>query len=310
MSDRVPTGIQIDTIYRGSPFVQQSFDLLKQDEFVTGLGVDFTHYKAIPSPIGKSDRGDYRRQDGVDTVTSNGFIYRCAGIFTATITDNSSNHERSDSGIVDDSTSRLVLPRFYNLNALADGPRIYLEIGDRLYIKDANADVNVVTYHEMDYAEGIDNIPMFPIVQLDAPIIDSQNIEYIENIDFTITCAGNIKWISGGKNPGIDPNTGKGRIYSIRYLYRAHWYVIQLPKEVRITNVTTGGVRSPQRMPYHAVVMREYIFHNQNRGDQLNQLKPKCSPSRVDAAPEQSIDPANPIINVDMANLTLEEEES
>ena len=83
--------------------------------------------------------------------------------FTATITDNSSEHKRADSKILDDSTSRLVMPRFYNLNALADGPRIYLEIGD-IYIKDANAHVNVVTYHEVDYLEGIDNLLYFLFV--------------------------------------------------------------------------------------------------------------------------------------------------
>lgn len=307
MSDRTPTGIQIDSISRASPFVQQTFDLLKQDQFVTGLGVDFLHYKAIPSPIGKKDRGDYRRQDGVDTITSNGFIYRCAGTFTATITDNSSNHERSDSGIVDDSTSRLILPRFYNQSALADGNRIYLEIGDRLYIKDQNADVKVATYHEMDYEENVDNVALFPICALDAPIIDSRNIEYTENVDFCITKEGNIRWLPNGKNPGIDITTGKGRIYSIRYLYRAYWYIIQLPKEIRITNVTTGTVRSPERMPYHAVIMREFLFHNQNRGDQSNQLKSK-TPQRVDSAPRQSIEPAGPYIPVDMSNLTIEEE--
>jgi hypothetical protein len=307
MSDRTPTGIQIDSIWRGIPFVQQSFDLLKQDQFVTGLGVDFLHYKAIPSPIGKKDRGDYRRQDGVDTITSNGFIYKCAGIFTATITDNTSNHERGDSGIVDDSTSRLVMPRFYNQNALADGNRIYLEIGDRLYIKDADADVKVVTYHEMDYQEGVDNITIFPICNMDGPIIDSKNIEYIENLDFIVTAEGNIRWLDGGKNPGIDPDTGKGRIYSIRYLYKAYWYVVSLTKEVRITNVTTGGVRSPERAAYYPVIMREYLFHNQNRGGELNQLKPKVSP-RTDAAVSESINPAKPIINVDMSSLTTEEE--
>ena len=308
MSNRVPTGNQIDTIDRGAPFDQQSFDLLKQDEFVTGLGVDFLHYKAIPSPIGKKDRGDYRRQDGVDTITSNGFIYICGGTFTATMTNNSSEHQRAARGIADNSTSRIVMPRFYNQNALADGPRIYLEIGDRLYIKDQDADVLVATYHEMDYVEGVDNVPMFPICKIDGPLIDSRNVEYQQNADFCITSEGNIQWLPGGKNPGIDPDTKKGRIYSLRYLYRAYWYVIQLPHEIRITNITNGSVRSPERMPYHAVLMREYLFHNQNRGSQQNQLKPK-NPQRADSAPVEGIGPSGPSIPVDMSNILHEESE-
>ncbi len=302
MSDRIPTGLQIDTITPFAPVVQESFDLFRQDVFVSGLGVDFVHFKAIPSPIGKADRGDYRRNDGVDTITSNGFIYKAAGVFTATITDNVSTHKRADSGISDNSTNRLVMPRFYNQNGLSDGNRIYLEIGDRLYIKDPDADVFVVTYHEMDYDPNSDNVAFFPIVKMDAPIIDSQNTEYTENLDFSITSDGNIRWIPGGKNPGIDPSTGKGRIYSVRYLYRAYFYVTRLLKEVRITNVTSGGVRSPQRMPMYAEITREFLFRNQNRSEQTNQLPSKASIKRADAAPVESIFPASPVIHVDMGN--------
>lgn len=287
----------------------QSFDLAKQDKFVTSLAVDFIHYKAMPSPIGKKDRGDYRRNDGVDTITSNGMIYRCAGTFSATMTDNSRSQGKSDGGMVDPSTSRLVMPRFYNKAGLSDGQRIYLAPGDRVYIADPNADVFVINYHEMDYNAESDNVPMFPICKLDGPLIDSRNVEYTEGLDFTITQSGNVKWTVGGKNPGIDPETGKGRIYSIRYLYRAYWYITELPKEIRVTNVTNGSVRTPERMAYHAVIVREYIFHNQNKGDQTNQLKPK-DPKRVQAAPQESITPAKFSIPVDMSAIGDEGEQS
>ena len=58
--------IKVDVIDRDGPYVQESFDLPRLDNFVTGLGVEFFHYKAMPSPIGKNDRGDFRRSDGVD----------------------------------------------------------------------------------------------------------------------------------------------------------------------------------------------------------------------------------------------------
>ena len=103
---------------------------------------------------------------------------------------------------------------------------------------------------------------MFPIRVMDGPVIDSRGIEYKENIDFTIDNFGNIAWIEGRPNPGIDPNTGSGRTYSIRYLYRAFYYVTSLLREVRITNVTEGGVRRAERMPYYIQVTREYIYHS------------------------------------------------
>lgn len=309
MSNRKPFGNQVDTIDRNSPFVQESFDLARLDNFVAGLGVEFFHYKGMPSPIGQNDRGDYRRNDGVDTITSNGMIYKCAGKFTATMTDNSRDRKQGAAGILDPSESKLVLPRFYNKVDLADGDRIYLSPGDRIYVADPEADVFVSNPQKMDYESGIDNVPMFPIVKLEMPITDSRNIEYIEGVDYSITQDGNIRWLAGGKNPGIDPNTGKGRIYSVRYLYRAYWYITILLKEVRVTNVTTDGVRAPERMAYHCIAQREYMYHNQNKGDKTNQLKSK-TPKRVAKEPVQSINPAKPVISVDMSAIEDDEEQS
>ena len=309
MSNRKPNGTQIDTIDRSLDFVQESFDLDRLDNFVTGLGVEYFHYKGIPSPIGQSDRGDYRRSDGVDTITSNGMIYRCAGKFTATMTDNSRDRKRGEAGILDPSESKLVMPRFYNKNAVADGDRIYLSPGDRIYIADPEADVLVSNPQKMDYEPGIDNIPMFPIVHMELPLIDSRNIEYNLGTDYQITQDGNIRWLAGGKNPGIDPDTGKGRVYSVRYLYRAYWYITVLLKEVRVTNVTTDGERAPARMPYHAIAVREYMYHNQNKGDKTNQLKSK-DPKRVDKEPVSSINPSKPVIPVDMSSIGDDEEQS
>jgi hypothetical protein len=312
MSDKKPTGIQVDTINRYSPFVQQSLDLKKQDQFVTGAAVEYIHYKALPSPLGQKDRGDYRRSDGVDTITSNGMIYKCAGKFSATMTDNNRGSRQSDSGESDFAQGRLVLPRFYNTGdqgEQSNGDRIYLAPGDRIYAGDPNVDDLVSNYHKMDYEQEIDNVPMFPIVKLEVPIIDSQNIEYICGVDYQITPSGNIRWIAGGRNPGIDPDTGKGRVYSIRYLYRAYWYVLNLPKEVRITGVTNGNVRTPERMPMLANIVREYIYHNQNKGDLQNANKSK-TPDRADAAPVESISPDKYAIPVDMSSIGDDGEQS
>lgn len=309
MSKKPPEGNQLDTINRNSPFVQSTFDLARSDAFVKSLGVDFVHYKAMPSPIGQKDRGDYRRSDGVDTITSNGMIYRCAGKFTATMTDNGRSQQRSDAGMMDPSQSRLVLPRFYNTVASEQPKRIYMAPGDRIYVCDPDADVMVANYQKMDYEEGTDNVPMFPIVQLEENIIDSLNIEYQKDVDFCITQSGNIRWTEGGKNPGIDPDTGKGRIYSIRYLYKAFWYVVQLLKEVRVTNVTTGNVRGPERMPYFALVVREFVYHNINKGDpsNLNKTEPK-DVKRIAASPVEPQDPSKYTIPVDMSDIEDDED--
>jgi hypothetical protein len=144
---------------------------------------------------------------------------------------------------------------------------------------------------------------MFPILELEVPIVDSRNIQYNQGVDYCITSDGNIRWIAGGRNPGIDPTTGDGRVYSVRYLYKAFHYVISLPKEVRMTNITEGGVRAPERMAYFAVIQREYIYHSQNRSDPKNQTASK-TPQRAVQEPLDTIKPGPGSISVDMISIT------
>lgn len=313
----IPNNSESILIGEGSPYVQESFDLDRLEAFVKGLGVQYLHYKAMPSPIGKNDRGDYRRNDGVDTITSNGMLYFLGGKFTATMTDNSRERMRGAAGTLDPSESKLVMPRFYDTPAGSDpcqtGERIYLLPGDRIYVANPKVDDLVVDAHEIDYVPDTPNEAMFPVVIIER-IVDSQNIPYVAGVDYILTSDGKIQWIDGGKNPGIDPATGKGRIYSIRYRYRAYWYITQLPKEVRITGSTNeNGDSEPTRAAYHAIAQREYIYHNQNKGGKTNQLKP-TEPKRTQQNPVEPQNPSKYSVPVDISaigdNFDPDEEQS
>lgn len=231
-------------------------DLAKNDDLIKGRGVSFTHFVAIPSPIGLKDRGDYRRSDQYDTISSNGMIYKKAGCFVATIVSNSKKKTPNDGGIFDHSVARLLVPRFYD-----DGEEIHLAPGDRVFVTDI--EVLVPNYHRMTYNPGGVDRAQFPIKSVQH-VIDSKNNEYKCGVHFTIS-DGHIKWVEGKDNPGIDPDTGKGGVYSIRYKYNAHWYITELPNEVRvIQGLDDSGNRTVQRMPYSAIIQREYIYYNQN----------------------------------------------
>ena len=304
MPKRKPKGEQLNTLPKEGDLFQASFDLIKQDQFVTSLGVQFSHYKALPSPIGLKDKGEYRRSDAIDTISSNGFLYKKAGCFTATMVGNSKNQKRSDGGFLDDSVARLVMPRFYDKNEEASaGNRIYLAPGDRVYIADPNADVLVPNYQRMEYEPDQDNRPMFPICKIEF-IDDSQGRTFQEGVDFEITTAGDIRWLSGGSNPGIDIDTKKGRVYSVRYLYKAFWYILQIPNEVRITNTTSNGIRAPERMPSYAVIQREYVYQTNINSSKSN-LKPEDL-RRVRQEPNQDIDTSTESIKVNMSDFSEE----
>tara|TARA_R100000951_G_scaffold112718_1_gene113476 strand:- start:8381 stop:9286 length:906 start_codon:yes stop_codon:yes gene_type:complete len=240
---------------------QITLDLGKDDDLITGRGVEFEHWIAIPSPIGLKDRGDYRRSDQYDSISSNGMIYKKAGCFTAALVSNQKRKTPSQGGIFDYSTARMLVPRFYNDKEVADGEEIHLAPGDRVFVKDI--EVLVSTYHRMQYNAGGLDRAQFPVKSVQH-IIDSTNKEYKCGYHFKIQ-DGHIKWIAGRSNPGIDPETGRGRIYAMRYKYNAHWYITEIPNEVRVIQGTDdSGKRCPQRMSYQAIVQREYVYYNQN----------------------------------------------
>lgn len=285
MPKRPSKGAQLQTL-PSIDLPQLSFNLKAQDQFSTGLGVQFAHFAAMPSPIGMQDRGDYRRSGAIDNISSNGMLYRKVGCFTATLIGNSSTKNWSFGSTADDATARIVMPRFYDLGLeAAKGDRIRLATGDRLYLADPDADVYVVTYQKMEYNPTQYDRPQFPICKVQM-LVDTNGIEYTQGKDFNITSDGNIAWVPGENNPGLNSETGKGNVYAIRYTYRAFWYISQLPNEIRITNITENGVRKPERMPYHAILLREYVYQNQlNAG--LPAANPENQTNRTVSEPEQ-----------------------
>lgn len=268
------------------------FNFSNQEKFIKDHGIVFEHYVAIPSPVGLKDRGDYARVD-VDTFSSNGFLYRKSGEFTGVLVNNSTKHVSSQTSesIYDHSTARMVLPRFYNDSA---GNEIKLLPGDRVYAK--KLELKVDNYQKVEgNPNGVDFL-QYP-VNCVSFLIDSENKEYKQNVDFKITKDGNIKWKD--KNPGIDPETGKGRVYSVRYTYLAFWYVSQLLNEIRITN--RGTKDEPVRLPYQVMVQREYVYHNKNRSDKT-ELESQSHDERTNPEPDENIDPNQHDIKVDTRN--------
>jgi len=272
------------------------FNLKAQEKFALDHGITFVHYAAIPSPIGLKDRGDYRRSDSLDTISENGFIYKKVGEFTGAILGNSKKHdfESGGGGIYDSSTGRIVIPKFYNNS---EKP-ISLLPGDRIYAKDI--ELRVDNYQRAEFNPKSVDYLQFP-AKCVSHLIDSQNTEYVEGRHFKIDKDGNVKWIKGQKNPGIDSDTGEGRVYAIRYTYVAFWYISQLINEIRITN--SGTNKEPERMPYHAVIQREYIYHNRNRGDKKD-TNEKTETSRTTEEPKEKLDSNQHEIKVDIRNFS------
>ena len=307
MATKPKKGTQIDALPKTPVDLGQiSFNLEKQDQFIKSHGVSFVHYRAMPSPIGLKDRGDYRRSDSLDTLSENGFIYTKCGEFDGVILGNSKSKSPSEGGMVDTSEARLTLPRYYNEDsAEAANERILLCPGDRIFLKSVpKEEKSVVNYQRVQYNPNGDDFLQFPATKIET-LMDSRGILYKEGIHFRITSgktnAGNIRWIKGKKNPGIDPDTGKGRVYACRYTYIAHWYITRIINEMRIGRVTEGNERKETRMPYQAIIQREYVYHQRNRGDSKNSNK-ENETDRTNPEPEESIDPNKYEVKVNVSS--------
>lgn len=302
MAKKPAQGNQLVTLPKAPSELEQiSFNLEKQEQFIKSHGVTFIHYRAMPSPIGLKDRGEYRRSDSLDTISSNGMIYKKCGTFTAVMLGNNKRQSEVEGGLFDNSTARITLPRLYDEESDQNGQQIYLAPGDRVYIKDM--EVPVVTYQNINYnPNGVDFL-QFPALCVEF-LMDAQGIEYKANIDFKINKHGNIDWIDGKRNPGIDLDTGLGRVYSIRYRYNAHWYIASLINEIRVGNITESGIRKPARLPYHAMIQREYVYHNQTNNGSNENKAPREEKSRVVPKPIEPLDDNKIKIKVNVNTFT------
>ncbi len=270
------------------------FNLEAQEQFGQDKGIILEHWAAIPSTIGQKDRGDLRRPDSLDTIAENGFIYKKIGEFVGTILGNSKKQKHDEGGIMDNSVARLMMPKHYAEHCASAGKEIALLPGDRLYAK--QIELKVPNYQKVEFKPKATDTLQFPAKSI-VFLKDSNNIEYTEGVHFMLTDEGDIKWIDGKDNPGIDPETGKGRLYGVRYMYIAFWYVQQLLNEIRVTN--TSDSSAPARLPYHAVIQREYVYHQKNRGDKKD-TNVKNETPRTQDAPTEVLDPNEFEIKVDV----------
>ncbi len=252
-----------------------AFDIDAFDEALHAHGVQFIHYRALRSPVGLLDRYDSRRPNEDHSGSSNGHVYTKAGCMTAIFTNNSKDLRAIEGASMDSAVAQITPARFYDNSC----EPILVAPFDRFFLAETSIEV---THSQLvdAHISGHDRL-RFPCERV-LDLIDSANIRYTVN-DFDII-DGQIVWNSP-KRPGIDPETGKGRVYAVRYTYRPHWYCDRLIKEIRMAqyqDIMTGE-RKTMRMPQSFMAVREYIFENENKDEQApNPNSPRQVPSPDD----------------------------
>lgn len=259
MSKRTPLNDRQLTFVRDQ---EVTFDAVAFDEAIRAHGVTLVHWMSMRCPIGRIDPTDIRRPHEHHENCSNGFIYTKVGEFTCLFTSNSHRVNDNDVGLMNASTVNVTFPSTYDMVTCDDGvsdKQVLIVPFDRLYL--AEESIVVATWQSVEHhITGKDRLK-FPAVTVQG-LIDNRGIRYTVGQDFTVQ-NGQIVW--GQNRPGLDPETQKGRVYSIRYTYRPFFYLREMIHEIRVTqtNNPITGEREVTRMPQSAILNREYIYHNE-----------------------------------------------
>lgn len=269
--------------------VTVSFDIEEFDRQIRFHGTQFVHFRGMRCPVGIIDRSDLRQPHPDHAGCSNGFIYTRAGEVTCLFTSNGLQVRGMDAGVLDSSTVEITIPRKYdNCEEHA-----FVVPYDRLYLKtpDGSKPLLVPNWELVErHATGYDRL-MFPAREV-TDLMDNKGDRFACGTDFEVTGDGQIHWL-GQNGPGLDPSTGKGRVYSIRYLYQPFWYVLRLQHEIRLNqvdNIVTGD-RTVERFAQGCLIQREYVFHKNHQDDQVDTVAPEAVARQVKAPATGSFGP-------------------
>lgn len=262
---RKPEGNQIPTTI---PSEQISFDREGFDEMIRSQGVRLVHYRAIPDPTGMLTRGDGHPSGAEHGVVGPGgsdqYLYQEGGILQAFFQSNSTSEPLDVQGVISTSSAYITLPSTYEKTSEnSESEPVIVSDQDRFYLKDIEVRVVAKQFVEASVT-GVDRL-QYPATSVEY-LVDSRGVRYCQGEDFILREDGTIYW-TGQKQPGQDPGTGRGVVYSVRYRYVPFFIVARIIHEIRVAQVTDMMTfeRSLERMPYQVYAVREKVYRDLNR---------------------------------------------
>jgi len=228
--------------------------LIAFDNNVRNSGIKMCHFTVIPCPVGRYSKTDTLNRPHDDhSGCQNGHIYTFAGQVTVLFTGNAKRPNYGEGETINGSTAQVTVPRFYD-----DQPELPVVVSPWDRFTFSEPPFQVVHWELIDSNEtGTDRLK-FPAVKV-LQLIDSAGVSY-DHGDYCIDGNGDIVWNSQ-KRPGYDQDSGRGRCYSIRYLYNPFYYCSGLGHEVRVLPaVGPDGTRQMMQAPRQITLERENTF--------------------------------------------------
>lgn len=244
------------------PKYSTSFDLtfvpaeLQPDKFNELLrthGVRIHHEKAVPCSNykGKFESGNHP----VDCpFCDNGFQHYDGGEFTAYFSSNTLNRIIAAHGFLDPGTAMMTFP-----SKKENGDIVYIRYFDKITLLDFEDRFEEVIQRR----DGDTDILRYHALKVDYLVCKDK--EYVEQVDFNIDDNGNIKWISSNR-PDRNAAPSYGGIYSISYLYRPVYRIVNILHEGRFTNIARKlPAITPIRLPQQAIIKKDFLLSREDK---------------------------------------------
>ena len=224
------------------------------DQILQQRGVRFIHERATPCPNILSEDNN-AHEPNCPFCDNNGMIHYNAKEVWGVFTGNAIQKTFEAHGVWEIGTAVVTLPTHY-----PDGTEADFNGFDKLTIPDFT--VRLWEIKEYEPRPGNTQSLRYPVVNVDyvsSISHDGQTLkQYYAGIDFNIDSNGDIVWIDG-RQPKYDHKTGHGEVLTWSFFAHPVYLVVQILRELRITQEMVNGKKTPRKLPQTVLVKRDFL---------------------------------------------------
>jgi len=212
-------------------------------------GVRVQHDKAVACPNYKGNIDSGNHPIDCPFCKGQGFVYYDGGEFTALFQSNTLQRMFQAQGYLDPGTALLTVP-----SELEDKQTIvYLHYFDRLTLLDFEDRYNDLVQR----TNGITDLLRYDALKVE--YLSTANAQYEEGKDFIIDDNGNIEWIVVDR-PGRNELPEYGAVYTVSYLYRPVYRIVQILHEGRFSSQKLKLPNlTPRRYPQQVIIKKDFL---------------------------------------------------
>lgn len=230
-----------------------SLNIKNFDQLLSQRGIRMIHEKAIPCPnILTVDSNAH--EPNCKFCDNNGFLHYGKQEIWGILSGNSIQKTFEAHGVWEIGTAVVTLPTMY-----PDGKPADFNSFDRLILPDFTVRLWELKEYEPSQ-EGKQKL-RYPVREVEyASSISRSGVEkrYFQGIDFNIDPDGDVRWVPG-KEPNYDSTSEHGEVISWSFYSAPVYLVVQVLRELRVSQEMVGGNKVPRKLPQQVLVRRDFL---------------------------------------------------